>query len=391
MRNRVTRRRLTGAAGLLLLAARAARGAEPAVPLTLAQVVELSGSGALSGDAWRSGVELAVQEINAAGGLLGRPLAVVTFDAQSSAAAARLAFQHALELDPLALLGPVLPEPARSALTVARPRGTAVILGGGAADLTGPAHPATFRPVPSAAALMARLGQWLHDAAKAPRLAVLWSGRDPYRTSRDALARAAREHGLAIAADWVTESTDTAADVARLLSALPDLLVVLLPDEQAGHAIVEARRQAPQLALLGEASLLSAPALAVAGATAEGVRAHVLLAPEPDGSPPAGFAARYPAADRQAPDDMALAGYLAVGMVRAAAAKSGSADPRVLADALRELAVTAAREPMLLADCAWNAAGDPDRASWIVEQRAGKRRSVQQLHDATAAGVAAHD
>lgn len=377
----LTRRRVARAGAALLFAGRAARAADPADLLTVGQIVELTGAGAAFGDAWRNGVELAVQELNAAGGLFGRLVQVVTFDAQSTAAGARLAMQKALDLDPLAVLGPALSEPARGALSVPRTRATPLILGAAAADLTGPAHPATWRAVPSANAMMARLCAWLRDAARASRLALYWSAHEPFRTGRDALLREARTHGLDFSAEWVAESGDAATDLPRLLKAAPDVLVVLVPGELAGHVVAEARRQAPQLAVIGDAALVDPAALAAAGGAADRVRAHVLLPPEPDAGLPAAFSARYLVADRHPPDQFALAGYLAVSMLKAALDKAGSADPRALADALHGLSATAARQPMLLTDCAWNDAGDPDRPSWIVEVRDGQMRSVKMLKD----------
>jgi branched-chain amino acid transport system substrate-binding protein len=347
--------------------------AEPPRTHMLAQLVELTGPLAEAGDAWRNGAELAVQEINAAGGLLGKLLAVTTYDAGSTAAGARYAMQRALEGDPLAVLGPALSETGRGALVPPRPRGTPLILGGNAADLTGAAHPATFRALPSAAATMARLAGWLRGG-RVPRLAVLWSGRDPYRSSRDALAHEARGRGIDIVAEWVTESTAPAADVSRLLTANPDLLVVLLPPDKAGHAATEARKQAQRLPLIGEASLVAPTALAAAGAAAEGLCAHVLLPPDADG----GFAARYLAANKQPPDELAFAGYLAVGMVKAGLTKAARAEPAALAEALHSL--SANRDPML-GDCTWNANGDPDRASRIVEVRDGTLHTLKVLRD----------
>jgi branched-chain amino acid transport system substrate-binding protein len=377
----LTRRRLARAGAALLLAGRAARAAEPGEPITMAQIVELSGTGAAFGDAWRSGVEFSVQEINAAGGRFGKLVQVVTFDAQSSAAGGRAAMQKALELDPVAVLGPALSEPSRGALSVPRARGTPLILGGAAAELTGPAHPATWRAVPSAGAMMARLCAWLRDAARTGRLALYWSAREPFRTGRDALLREARAHGLDFSAEWVAESGDVAADLPRLLKAAPDVLVVLVAGDLAPRVLAEARRQAPRLAVVGDATLVDPRVLRAAGAAAEGVRAHVLLPPEPDAGLPAWFAARYRAANGQPPDQLAVAGYLAVAMLAAALNKAGAADARALADALQGLSATAARQPMLLADCAWNDAGDPDRPSWIVEARGGTPRAVRMLRD----------
>lgn len=347
----ITRRQLAGAA--LALAGRAARAAEPADaarPLTLAQIVELTGGAALAGDAFRNGVELAIQEINGAAGLGGRLIEVVTFDAPSSFAGGRLAMQRALELDPLAVLGPALAEAARGALAVPRARATPLILGGNAGDLTAPL---TFRPLPSAGTMMGRLCTWLRDDMQVKRLALYWSSREPYRSGRNALLREARAVGIAFA-EWIAESGEPAADLPRLLNAGPDLLVALVAQDLAARTIVEARRLAPSLPVIGDASLIDPATLAAAGTAAEGVRAHVLLQPQPTD----GFGARYLAANKSPPDELALAGYLSVGMVNAALHKAGDADARSFAAALADRS---------------------DRPSWIVEVRAGKPAVVAKL------------
>lgn len=202
----VTRRRALRTGAALVLGGRAARAAAPASLLTLAQIVELTGIAAADGDAWRSGVELAVQEINATDGLLGRLVQVVTYDARSEAVGGRTAMLRAVELDPLAVLGPTLTDPARGMLTVPRARGTPVILGASLAELTGPAHPGVFRSVPSASDMMARLCGWMRDDARPARIAVLWSGHEPFRLDRDALLPAARAHKLTLAAEWILEA-----------------------------------------------------------------------------------------------------------------------------------------------------------------------------------------
>ena len=328
----------------------------------VAQVLELTGAASAFGDAWRSGVELAVQDINAGGGLLGRLIEVITFDAQSSPAGAHTAMTKALDGEAVAVLGPVLSGPARGAAVV--PRGArAWLTGAGAADLTGPAHPGVFRTRPSDAAMMARLAGWLKQGGAAHRLAIYAAASEPYRERADALVRAARAAGLEVVAD-IAATPDLAGDITRLLHASPDTLALLLPAEASGHAIRLARQDAPALALIGEARLLSPRALDIAGPAAQGVRAHVLMA-ESEGAPEVqAFQTRYAQRNKEAPDELALAGYLAMAAVRAAITQTGSADARAIAEALPHIT--------LQGGMLWDAAGESLRPSWIVEQHGGR-------------------
>jgi branched-chain amino acid transport system substrate-binding protein len=74
--------------------------------INLADIAELSGSGATVGTNWKNGIDLAVEEINAKGGILGAKIVVTHADTQSSAGVAKAQAQKALDGEPYALLGP---------------------------------------------------------------------------------------------------------------------------------------------------------------------------------------------------------------------------------------------------------------------------------------------
>ena len=62
--------------------------------------------GATVGTNWKNGIDLAVEEINAKGGVLGRKLEVSHADSQSNPGVARAQVQKALDGEPYVLLGP---------------------------------------------------------------------------------------------------------------------------------------------------------------------------------------------------------------------------------------------------------------------------------------------
>ena len=92
-------------ASLALLAGAFAAPAS-AQDILLADVAELSGGGATVGTNWKNGIDLAVEEINAAGGILGHKIVVTHADSQSNPGVARAQVQKALDSDPYVLLGP---------------------------------------------------------------------------------------------------------------------------------------------------------------------------------------------------------------------------------------------------------------------------------------------
>ena len=93
-------------AAATLLFATVGAFAQGKAPIKLVDVAELSGGGATVGTNWKNGIDLAVAEINAKGGILGRPVEVSHSDTQSNPGVARSLVLKALDSEPYALLGP---------------------------------------------------------------------------------------------------------------------------------------------------------------------------------------------------------------------------------------------------------------------------------------------
>ena len=62
----------------------------------LVDVVELSGPGATAGTNWKNGIDIAVAEINAKGGILGKKIEIVHYDTQTNPGNTRAAVQRAI-------------------------------------------------------------------------------------------------------------------------------------------------------------------------------------------------------------------------------------------------------------------------------------------------------
>ena len=75
--------------------------------IKFANIAELSGAGAVSGNNWRDGVILAIEEINAKGGILGQKIELTNYDTQSNPGVARSQMQRALDGNPYVVLGPI--------------------------------------------------------------------------------------------------------------------------------------------------------------------------------------------------------------------------------------------------------------------------------------------
>jgi len=81
--------------GALALAVPLAATAQ--APVKIYSIVELSGTGATAGTNFDNGLKLAFKEINAAGGILGRKVDVISVDTQSNPATAKAMTQKAVD------------------------------------------------------------------------------------------------------------------------------------------------------------------------------------------------------------------------------------------------------------------------------------------------------
>src|SRR5881409_2769226 len=75
-------------------------------PVKSVGLVELSGTGATSGTNFDNGVKLAVKEINAAGGILGRKVEYSSADTQSNPQIAKALAQKAVDDGVYVVMGP---------------------------------------------------------------------------------------------------------------------------------------------------------------------------------------------------------------------------------------------------------------------------------------------
>lgn len=373
----LTRRGL--AAGLLATSGigfgfhRATAQSGPSSFLGFSQAVELTGPRAREGDAWRNGVELAVQEINAAGGVLGQGLSMTTFNVENGHAAV----QRALEPPPLALLGPLGDAAARMAAPMARAAHVVCITGADAPDLTGAGS--VVHAAPGLAVRAPRLADWMAGQMNVHRVGIAWGTLEPGRTGHEFWVRALRTAGLDITMDQgiAPTATNIVGQVGAFARDSVEAVLLLLPPADALRFLREFRRQNQQKPVVGDGILAAPRLVARAGPEVDGVRCQVdfLADPPATGTVPgaamASFAVRYRNAFKEEPDSPAVRGYTAVGLLAAGLDRLGRPDPAALATALKGLRIKAG-SPGVILDTAIEPSGEMTRPTFVVEIRSGK-------------------
>jgi branched-chain amino acid transport system substrate-binding protein len=344
-------------------------------------VIELSGAGAVSGTNWRDGATLAVNEINAAGGILGRKIEMQHFDTQSNPGVSRAQVQRALDMEPYVILGPIYSGSVKVNMALTQQAEIPQIVGAEAAEITQAGNPYVFRTAFGQQFSMPKIANYIRDGIKAKSIAVVWVNNDFGKGGHDAILREMKARGITIAADLSTEQgqVDFAADVVRIKSASLDAVFVYSNEEEDARFLKEARKQGLKQPLIGETTLLSQKVIDLAGEAANGVRGHVGLSADAPVPAIQEFARKFQKAFNYVPDHNGIKGYTAVQLVKFVTEKIGKFDSKLFARTVHGLTVTPAEAPGLLMEVSWDQNGDIDRESFLAEVINGKQKIIEVL------------
>jgi branched-chain amino acid transport system substrate-binding protein len=353
----------------------------PALPaaaqdsITIPNIIELSGAGATVGNNWKNGSSLAVEEINAAGGILGKKIVLEFVDTGSDPGRARAAIQRALDKNPVAIFGPIYSGSVSATLKLTADAEVPQIIGGEAANLTAQGSKYIFRTSFGQNVSMPKIANYLRDDVKAKSVAIVYVNNDFGRGGRNAIMKEFESRGIKVAADLSTESgqADFAADVIKVKGSGADAVFVYLNEEESARFLVEARKQGLDKPLIGETTLLGQKVIDLAGAAANGVRGHVGLTVDAPIPAIQDFGKKFEARFKYKPDHNGVKGYIAPYMVKAAAEKAGKLDAKAIAAALHGLTITPDKVPGILIEATWDATGEIDRISFLAEVKDGKQ------------------
>jgi branched-chain amino acid transport system substrate-binding protein len=358
-----------------------AAGAAAQQAVNMPIVIELSGAGAVSGTNFRDGAVLAIEEINAKGGILKRRINAPQSDTQSNPGVSRAQVQKAIDGDPYVILGPVFSGSVKVNMLLCQQAEVPQIVGAEAADITQMGNPYVFRTSFGQQMSMPKIANYIRDGLKAKSVAVLWVNNDFGKGGRDTFMKEMAARNIKVVADVSTESgqVDFAADVVKLKGANADAIFVYTNEEESARFLREARKQGVSKPLIGETTLLGQKVIDLAGEAANGAKGHVGLTADAPVPAVEAFKAKFQKRFGYVPDHNGIKGYTGVYAVKHATEKIGKFDRKLLAKTLHGLTIKPEQEPGILMEATWDANGDIDRISFLAEVVNGKQKIVQTL------------
>ncbi len=355
-------------------------------PIKIVDIVELSGGGATAGTNFDNGVKLAVKEINAAGGILGRKIDLQSLDTQTNPGVAKALAQKAVDDGAYVVMGPVFSGSIIVSMAETRKAEVTNFTGGEAANITQQGNPYIFRTSFTQSTAMPKLARYLKDGLKAKSVAIIYVNNDFGKGGRDVMVKALEAQGIKVAADISTDpgQVDFSGAVLKAKESNADALFVYTNEEESARALRELRKQAYSKPIVGETTLTGQKVIELAGDAANGAIAHVGLTVDAPQPAIKAFDDKFTKEYKYKSDHNGMKGYSAMYIVKAMTERNGKVDSKLLAKSLHGAKISAKENPGVLLDVTFDEHGDLDRESFLVKVVNGKQVVTDTLPPASA-------
>ncbi|TCV72204.1 amino acid/amide ABC transporter substrate-binding protein (HAAT family) [Neorhizobium sp. R1-B] len=337
-------------------------------------VAELSGPGAPAGTNWRDGIKIAVEEINAEGGILGKKIELSEYDTQTDPQVSRALVQKAIDAGAYAILGTIYSGSTMVNMLVAQQNSIPQFVGSEAPGIVEKGNPFVFRTSSGAQKGVPALTTYFKDTLKAKKVAVAWVNNEFGKGGRNVFVEEMKKAGIEVVADVPSEQaqTDYAADIAKLKQANPDAVFVYMNQEESARFLIEAKKQSLAMPLVGEVTLTEAKVIELAGGAAEGAIAHVGVTATATDVPGIGaFAKKFETTFKRRPTHDAIKGYVGAWTTKYVTEMVGELDGEAFAEKMHGLCLKAADHPKILLDTCWDDRGEMSRPSFMVQVKNG--------------------
>ena len=355
-------------------------------PVKIYNIVELSGGGTTAGTNFDNGAKLAFKEINAAGGILGRKIDVISVDTQSNPGIAKALTQKAIDDGAYVVMGPVFSGSIVVSMAETKRAEIPNFTGGEAASITQQGNPYVFRTSFTQATAMPKVAKYLKNGVKAKSVAVMWINNDFGKGGRDSITKSLEAEGIKVAADISTDpgQVDFSGAVLKAKQSNADALFIYLNEEESARALRELKKQGYDRPLVGETTLTGQKVIELAGDAANGAMAHVGLTADAPQAAVKAFDDKFTKEYKYKSDHNGMKGYSGAYVIKAITEKNKKFDSKEFAKALHGARILVKDHPGVLLDVTFDQNGDLDRESFLVKVVNGKQVVTETLPPASA-------
>lgn len=312
-----------------------------ATEVTVGMLQPLTGPAAAVGQTGRQGAELAVEQINEAGGINGTKLKLDVLDAAGDVATGNNAFAKLKAENPVALLGPNYSAVALSLVPLLDRAQFPMLSGALTPELTTSESPWVFRIRSSDALAAQNLVDFAVDNLKLTSIAVVNEESDYGQGGATAAIAALEASGIepAFTGSFAANANDLSSLVLNLKDSGAESVIYWGSQSPAALFAKQAKQLGYEGTILGSNAYTDSSVLDLAGAAANGVYAVVNFVAQGDDPVLQKFVSDYTAKYGVAPDSYAASYFDAVNLL-AAAIKASGPTAKEIADALKTVEFT---------------------------------------------------
>ena len=310
-------------------------GSGDAIPL--AYTATLSGDFASYGLEMREGVDLAIEEINADGGVLDRDLTTEVVDDEGKPANGPVIAQQFCDDSSIpAVLGFSFSSVALSGLPIYTQCGLPVVASAVTSPELSGASDIFFRTVFTDAYQGAEAARFISENRDVKKVAVLYQQDDYGKGVADAFSAAIEEEGGTVTSSQAYQlgTVNFGSIVDTALSGDPDAVFIGGFYTEAGKIVTQVRDSGSEVPIFASDGAASPLFLELTGADAEGVEVYAAFSASDPRAEASDFVTAFQEKYDKEPSSWAALAYDATYVVAEAIEKAGSTDRAAVADAI---------------------------------------------------------
>ncbi|MGQ9369583.1 ABC transporter substrate-binding protein [Azospirillum sp. ST 5-10] len=325
---------------LLLAGIAAALPARAQDTIKIGLIEPLTGSVAYNGKSVVEGAKLALEQINGAGGVLGKPIELIVEDGQCTPANSVNAFEKLVKKDEVvAVVGAFCSSATAAIMPVAAKYKLPLVTGvSSAASLTEQGNAYFFRAAETDKLMAEAFARILAQGLKLTRVAYIGVNDDWGRGGIEEFSRDLSGLGVeTVLTEYFDHgTTDFFTLLAKLRAAKPDGVFVAAETQDGSVLVKQIREMGIDTKVFGVGSWATADFINLAGEAAEGLYAAVPYASSMDAPRNQAFVKTYEAKYGVKPGKYGAAGYNALNITAQAIARAGGTDAEAIRAALHK-------------------------------------------------------
>ena len=311
-------------------------------PIKIGAIYPLTGSVAYNGQSKQHGAKIAEEEINAKGGVMGRPIQLIIEDGQCKPADSVNAAEKLIVKDKVPAIAGAFCSGATAAVIPVIERHKIPFVSGVSSNpaLTAERKDFFFRACPHEGMYAPSMSKLMVDKMKTMNLAFLavnddW-GRGTTKTFTEGVEKAG---GKVVTVEYFEHGETNFAPLLTKIKGLNQDGVFVVAETQDGAMLMrQYKEMGVKSQVFGVGSLATDTFAKLAGPASEGIYVMAPYVPSVPGKRNEDFIKKYRARAKEDPDKYSLAGYDVVYIIAQAIERAKSTDPAKIREALEKTA-----------------------------------------------------